>query len=77
MLTYRLLKTHEADVELKKIVYSREFKSTITKLIPIFIIAVVFAFIKWTKIATFGMFMFWGVFLIIIYNYFITRDMLD
>ena len=77
LITYRLIKVHETDSELKKKVYSNEFKSIIIKSIPIFIIAIIFVFMNWTKIATFGMFMFWGLLLSIIYNYIVTKDMLD
>ena len=77
LITYRLIKVHETDSELKKKVYSNEFKSIIIKSIPIYIIAIIFVFMKWTKIATFGMFMFWGLLLSIIYNYIVTKDMLD
>ena len=77
LITYRLIKVHETDSELKKKVYSNEFRSIIIKSIPIFIIAIIFVFMKWTKIATFGMFMFWGLLLSIIYNYIVTKDMLD
>lgn len=77
IVTYRLVKINEADVELKKIAYSNELKSTIMKVLPIFIIAIIFVFVKWTKISTFGMFMFWGVLLCIIYNYLLTKDMLE
>ena len=77
MITYRLLKTHETDAELKAKVYANEFKSIIIKSIPIFIIAVVFVFIQWTKVSTFGMTLFWGLILSIIYNYVVTRDMID
>ena len=77
MITYRLLKTHETDAELKAKVYANEFKSIIIKSIPIFIIAVVFVFIQWTKVSTFGMTMFWGLILSIIYNYVVTRNMID
>ena len=77
MITYRLLKTHETDAELKAKAYANEFKSIIIKSIPIFIIAVVFVFIQWTKVSTFGMTLFWGLILSIIYNYVVTRDMID
>lgn len=77
MITYRLLKIHETDAELKAKVYANEFKSIIIKSIPIFIIAVVFVFIQWTKVSTFGMTMFWGLILSIIYNYIVTRDMIN
>ena len=77
LITYRLLKIQEIDTELKAKVYANEFKSIIIKSIPIFIIAVVFVFTKWTKISTFGMTIFWGLILSIIYNYVVTRDMID
>lgn len=76
IVTYRLVKINETDVELKKATYLNEFKSIIMKTIPILIIAVIFAFVGWTKISTFGMFVFWGLLLSIIYNYVLTKDML-
>ena len=77
LITYKLLSIKETDNEIKSKLYVKEFKAIMLKSIPIFIIAVVFAFIKWTKISTFGMFIFWGLLLSLIYNYVITRDMLD
>ena len=77
LITYKLLSIKETDNEIKSKLYVKEFKAIMVKSIPIFIIAVVFAFIKWTKISTFGMFIFWGLLLSLIYNYVITRDMLD
>ena len=77
MITYTLLKINETDVELKNKAYKGAFKSTIMKTIPIFIISIVFVFIRWTKISTFGMTMFWGLFLSIIYNYVVTKNMLE
>ena len=75
--TFKLLKINEPDVELRKKEYTRALKSTIMNLIPVFIIAIIFVFIKWVSIATFGMFIFWGIALSIIYNYILTKDMLD
>ena len=46
------------------------------KLIPICISVIVFCFISWTTISSFGMVMFWGVALIALYNYLITATML-
>lgn len=77
MITYTLLKINETDVELKNKAYKGAFKSIIMKTIPIFIISIVFVFIRWTKISTFGMTMFWGLFLSIIYNYVVTKNMLE
>ena len=65
---YRLLKAESTS--------SDEIKSWIIKLIPIFIISVIFVFIRWNAISTFGMFMFWGIVLSIVYNALLTRDMI-
>lgn len=77
IITCKLLTIKETDKELKKKAYAEEFKSIIMKTIPMFIIAVIFVFIKMTKISTFGMTMFWGLLLSVIYNYIVTKDMLD
>ena len=77
MIIYTLLKINETDVELKNKAYKDAFKSIIMKTIPIFIISIVFVFVRWTKISTFGMTMFWGLFLSIIYNYVVTKNMLE
>ena len=74
---YGLVKIHETDIELKKKAYANEFKSIIIKFIPISIVAVIFVFMGWTKISTFGMTMFWGLLLSIVYNYVLTKNMLD
>ena len=71
ILTYSLLNKKEDKINVDKL------KSWIMRLLPIFIISIVFVFIKWTKITTFGMNMFWGILLSIIYSYLLTRDMLD
>ena len=52
------------------------FKSQIMKVIPIILIAIIFSFAKATKLATCGMFLFWGILVSMIYNYVLTRDML-
>ena len=52
------------------------FKSQVLKVIPIVIIAVVFAFSAIEKLSTAGMFLFWGLALSFIYNYTLTRDMI-
>ncbi len=48
----------------------------IIKIIPIIIMAITFCFINWTPISSFGMVMFWGIVLIIIYNILVTNYML-
>lgn len=77
ILVYRLLKIKEKDEETKKLAYKNEIISWIAKLLPMFIISIIFVFIKRNEIANFGMFMFWGILLSIIYNVLLTKDMID
>ncbi len=77
IITMQLLKINEKDSEQRKTEQAEQFKSMILRLVPIFIISIIFAFVSWTKIYTFGMFMFWGVLLSVIYNYIVTKNMLD
>lgn len=77
IITMQLLKINEKDSEQRKTGLAEQFKSMILRLVPIFIISIIFAFVSWTKIYTFGMFMFWGVLLSVIYNYIVTKNMLD
>ena len=77
IITMQLLKINEKDSEQRKTGQAEQFKSMILRLVPIFIISIIFAFVSWTKIYTFGMFMFWGVLLSVIYNYIVTKNMLD
>ena len=72
-----LVKINEPDIELKKKVLAKEYKSFISKIFPILIISVVFSFMKWETLATFGMIAFWGITLGIIYNATITKKMID
>lgn len=77
LINKRLLSIDEKDIELKNKLVLEEFKQTIIKLMPIFASAVVFAFVKWEVIATFGMILFWGIFLSIVYNFIVTKKMLE
>ena len=52
------------------------YKEFFMKLIPICLSVIVFCFINWTTISSFGMVMFWGIALIALYNYLITAEML-
>ncbi len=52
------------------------FGEFIIKIIPIIIMAVTFCFVNWTPISSFGMVMFWGIALMIIYNILVTNYML-
>lgn len=59
-----------------KNIINNEIKESIFKLIPLFILAVVFAFVNKTPASSFGMVMFWGLALIIVYNLFVTKTLL-
>lgn len=76
-LTIKLLKINEPDSELKRKEFTKEYKSFISKVIPALVIAIVFSFIAWEKIATFGNVMFWGIVLVIIYNLIVTKKLID
>lgn len=52
------------------------YKEFFMKLIPICISVIVFCFINWTTISSFGMVMFWGILLIAIYNVLVTVNMM-
>lgn len=73
----KLLKINEPDIELKNKAYAKEYKSFISIIFPILIISIVFSFMKWETLSTFGMVAFWGTILEIIYNVTITKKMID
>ena len=52
------------------------YKEFFIKILPICIMAIVFCFISWVPISSFGMIMFWGLLLIAIYNPTITQALL-
>ena len=55
---------------------SKTYSKFFIRIIPICIMTVVFCFIKWIPISSFGMIAFWGLLLIAIYNLVITRTLL-
>lgn len=65
------MKIQETDVAFKQAI-----KKSIIILIPIYLIALVFTFNSWITISSFGMVMFWGITLNLIYNFVITRTLL-
>ncbi len=52
------------------------YKEFVARIIPIAIAIITFCFIKWIPISGFGMIMFWGISLILIYNFVIVRSLL-
>lgn len=53
------------------------YKRFFSRVIPICIIAIVFCFVKWIPMSSFGMILFWGLVIIVIYNILITRNILN
>lgn len=52
------------------------YKEFFIKIIPICIVVILFCFMGWAPISSFGMTMFWGIVLIAIYNFIITDNLL-
>lgn len=57
-------------------VVNMSIKDMVIKIIPLFILSIVFCFIGWVPTSSFGMVMFWGITLIIIYNLIVTKTLL-
>lgn len=72
-----LLKIKETSLELKNKKIANVFKDIILKLIPLLIVSIIFVFTKLTKISSFGMVAFWGVSLSLIYNFTITKKLIN
>lgn len=54
-----------------------EFVRFFFKTIPITICSIIFCFMDWIPIASFGMTLFWGVILMLVYNYLVTTPLLS
>ncbi len=63
----------EKDKEIDQI-NKETYKKFFIRIIPICITVITFTFINWTPISSFGMVMFWGILLMAIYNYIITKN---
>jgi len=57
-------------------IIKESFMSYIWILLPLLLISIVFTFITYTPVASIGMIMFWGIVIILAYNYVITRTLL-
>ena len=53
--------------------YKKTYISFVMKMIPIYAISIIFSFINWTVLNTFGMILFWGITLMVLYNLIITK----
>lgn len=71
MLLKEIIKENDIDKATKA-----TYKKFLLRIIPVCIISVVFCFIKWIPLSSFGMTMFWGLVLLLIYNLLITRTLL-
>lgn len=52
------------------------YKTFFNRIAPICIVSIVFCFIKWIPVSSFGMTTFWGLVLIAIYNIIVTKNLL-
>lgn len=81
IFTFMLLKNIEENIKDKKenVVNKstvETYRKFFIRIVPICIMVIVFCFIKWIPISSFGMIAFWGLALIAIYNAVITRYLL-
>lgn len=53
------------------------FKEIGIQSIPVIAVIIAFCFIKWTNISSFGMTMFWGLLLTVIYHFVVTKALLE
>lgn len=71
------LKKEEKDKKANtKHIINIAIKEISIKIIPICILSIVFCFMGWVPTSSFGMVMFWGITLIILYNLLITKNLL-
>ncbi len=57
--------------------YYKSYLDIIMKLIPIFVISIIFVFIPITSLASIGMTLFWGIVLMLAYNVTLTKNLVD
>lgn len=63
-------------IEDTKEAFKRAMKKYVLILIPAAIISIIFTFNSWLPVFSFGMVMFWGIVINLIYNFIITRTLL-
>lgn len=61
------------EIEDAKVAFQKEVKYMVWMIVPLAIMAIVFSFAKWLPIFSFGMIIFWGILVSIIYHAIITR----
>jgi len=73
ILNLKLLSIDKDDNNL----YKQEYVKFIAKMIPLLIISIVFIFIKWVPLSSFGMLLFWGIILMMLYNILVTKNVIN
>lgn len=76
MLQYALRKFSKAE-ENKIEIIKGTYKRYASILLPLLIVAIVFTFINWVPIASIGMLIFWGMIILMLYNYIIMSLLFD
>ena len=77
VFTILLLKsiTTDEDIEINR-KFNQAMIKAIIVIIPATIIAIVLSFAQWLPIYSFGMVMFWGIIIMLLYNYIFTKFLL-
>ena len=73
LIKIKLLKSNISN--LKEFKY--EISKIVMKIIPILIISILFVFMKWTTLSSFGMVTFWGLVLLLIDNLLVTKGIIE
>lgn len=77
VFVYKVLKAlNSVEGEERTKTFTNEYNSFCVKTIPICILSIVFSFVNWEPISSFGMTMFWGLTLTAIYNITVTKKFL-
>lgn len=76
MLQYALRKFEKSEGNKVEII-KETYKRYISILLPLCIIAIVFTFINWLPIASIGMILFWGIVILMLYNYIVMSFLFD
>ena len=74
LLVWKLLENSKGEEIAEKM--QKTYANFILRIMPISIMAITFCFINWIPISSFGMVMFWGIVLLLIYNWIITVPVL-
>lgn len=80
MAVYKILLGLKNTEDVKKAepkqIINNEIKNITLRLIPLIIMAVVFVFVSWSPTSSFGMVMFYGLIIVVLYNLLITKNLL-